>query len=81
MPMGPFGVGERGDLHQRSNQPQQGLMLGSLPLLQESPQVDVRQPAPGRRVGLMDNERVTVLRLPTEKPGIAVRAAVEFSPF
>ncbi len=75
------GVGKRGNLHQRSYQPQQGLMFRPRPASQELPQFNVRQPASRRTVGLMDNERVTVRRLPPEKPGIAVWAAVQFSPF
>ena len=40
-----------------------------------------RQAAAGRRVGLMNDERVPVLRLPAKEPRITIRAAVEFSPF
>ena len=63
LPMGPFGVGKWRNVHQRANQPQQRLMFRPLPILQECAQFDVRQPAARRRVGLMDDEGVTVLRL------------------
>jgi hypothetical protein len=72
--LGPIGV--RGDIHQRSDQPQQRLLLRPRPLSQEGPDFNVRQTASGRRVGLVDNECVPVRGLPTKKPRIAVWAAV-----
>ena len=76
-PLGPVGV--RGNIDQGSNQPQQRLLLRPSALSQEGPDFNMRQTASGRRVGLVDNERVPVRRLSTEEPRIAVRAAVQLS--
>jgi hypothetical protein len=52
------------------------LLLWSRPFSQKGADLNMRQTAAGRRIGLMDNERVAVRGLPTKEPGIAVRAAV-----
>ncbi len=70
----PVGVG--GNVDQCSNQPQQSLLLRPRPFSQEGADLNVRQTAAGRRVGLMDNEGVPVRGLPAQKPRIAVRTAV-----
>ena len=74
-------LGKGGNVDQRCNQPQQRLMFRPVPFSQESAQFDVGQSSSGRSVGLMDNEGMTGLRLPTQEPGIAVWAAVKLSPF
>ena len=67
------------DVHQCSDQPQQSLLLRPRPLSQERPELDVGETPSGRRVGLVNNESVPVLRLPAKEPGVAIRAAVELS--
>jgi hypothetical protein len=74
-------VGIWGNLHQRSNQPQKSLLLGAAPFSEEIPHFNMRQTSSRRSVGLMNDERTTVRRLPTKKPGVAVWAAIQFSPF
>ena len=49
--------------------------------LRKSPDFNGRQTPSGRRVGLMNNECVTVPRLPAKEPRIAIWTTVQFSPF
>jgi hypothetical protein len=77
--LGPIGIW--GNLHQRSNQLQQSLLLGAAPFSQEIRNFNMRQTASRRSVGLMNYEHTTVRRLPTKKPTVAIWAAIQFSPF
>jgi len=69
-----------GDLHQRSSQPRQSLLLRARPFFQEDAGINVWQTSSGRRVWLMNDECVTVRWLPAKEPGITIWAAVQVSP-
>lgn len=73
------GLGERRHVDQRTDQSQQRLLFRSIACTQEVGQLDVRQLAAGRRVGLVNDEGVAVRRLAPKKLAISVRAAVKFS--
>ncbi|WP_198026631.1 hypothetical protein [Bradyrhizobium sp. ARR65] len=67
-------------VNQRADQPQQGLVLGSFHLApQELAQLNVRQSTTGRRIWLMDDERIAGGRLAPKEPSITVWATIQFS--
>lgn len=73
-------LGVRGHINQCSDQPQQGLLLRSTSTAQKLAQFDVRQSGSGWRIGLVNDESPAAGRFAAEKPGVPVRAAIEFPP-
>lgn len=69
----------RRDIDQRPDQPQESLSFRTRSTAQERRQFDMGQPAPGGRIRLMDDECLSVGRLTSKKPGIAVRASIQLS--
>ena len=78
-PLGP--IGKWGNLHKRSDQAQQRLMFWSIRFVaQEGHQIDMGKPTTRWGVRLMNDEGPAVSRLAREKPGVPVRAPIQFPP-
>lgn len=67
-------------LDQCSDQSQQCLLFGSLCITQELAQLNVREPATRGSIGLMDDESMTIFRLASDEPCVAIWTAIELPP-
>ena len=66
-------------VNQGRDEAQQDPLHWTIPGVQKSTQLDMRQPATRGRVWLVDDEGPAVLRFPAQVPGIPTRASIKLS--